>query len=121
VSIAIKSNGATIAADLGRQSGRMTRRMIAVVREAGDDMADAWRDNAIESSGRHGKHYPKAIQSRPVSPLTVVVAPWGSGKQSDMSFEFGSRNQPPHLDGQRALDALHKAIERRIELASSVF
>ena len=113
MSIRISSNANIIGADLGKQSAAITRRMIPVLREAGDDLADEWRANARESSGNYSKHYQRAIQSKVTGPLEVTVAPW-SGKQSDMSFEFGSINQPPHLDGQRAMDSLHKLIERRI-------
>ena len=113
MSISISSNGSEIAADLGRQGYRMTRRMAGVIREAGEDMEREWRANLVESSGAYSKHYQKAIKSKPTGALEVTIAPW-SGKQSNMAFEFGDHNHPPHLDGQRALDSLHRLIERRI-------
>ena len=116
MSVTVSSNANAVAADLGRQSAQMTRRLIAVVREAGKDLEAEWVANATETAGAHGVHYPRSIKARPTGPLEVTIAPW-SGKQSGMSCEFGSRNQPPHLDGQRALDTLHKMIERRIEAA----
>jgi hypothetical protein len=34
-----------------------------------------------------------------------------------MSFEYGSRNQPPHLDGQRAADAVGPTIDKLVSAA----
>ena len=32
-------------------------------------------------------------------------------------FEYGSRNQPPHLDGLKAVDAIASQMERRFNTA----
>lgn len=114
MAISVTSNGDTIAAELGRMSARTTRRMNEAVREAGTDLRDEWRENATETAGAHGKHYPKAIEAHS-GWLQSEIYPNESAQQGAMSFEFGSRNQPPHLDGQRALDALAPRIARRFE------
>lgn len=111
--ISVSSNANMVAADLERASRRTIKRVAVTLAEAGVDVRDEWRANANESSHAYSKHYQKAITSRPAGFLTVDIAPF-SGAQSDMSFEFGSRNQPPHLDGQRALDRYAPLIERRI-------
>ena len=84
----------------------------AAIREpvltAGELIATVWRTGARMSSGAHGIHYPDAISAELVFDLGGVAVDIGpeSGKpQGGMSFEHGSRNQPPHLDGLKALAA----------------
>ena len=114
MSISIESNGAEIIAELGNVGRQATLRLAKAIPEAAFDVRDEWRANATESAGAHGKHYPKSIKAQPESLLSWVVAPDPSMPQGDMSFEFGSANQPPHLDGQRAIDRMASIIERRI-------
>lgn len=74
---------------------------------------DHWRANAEQTAGTHGKHYPKRIGSRLSPGFTTIeaeVGPIKPGPQADMSFEFGSVNQPPHLDGLRAAEFEAPAI-----------
>lgn len=68
-----------------------------------------WRRNARQSAGAHGRLYPASITSTTRTVGKVIegeVGPDPSRPQGAMGpgFEFGSVNQPPHLDGQRALD-----------------
>jgi len=114
VSISIESNGAELIADLGNVGRQATRRLATTIPEAAIDLRDEWRANAEETAGEHGKHYPRAIRYEMDGLLEAVIAPDPSMPQGSMSFEFGSANQPPHLDGQRALDRMAAAIERRI-------
>ena len=75
---------------------------------AGEMIVDAWQAGARVSSGAHGIHYPDAISAELVFDLGGVAVDMGpeSGKpQGGMSFERGSRNQPPHADGLKALAA----------------
>ena len=88
--------------------------------EAGEAFAEDWRDNAVETSGEHGKHYPNSIDSELVFDLggvSVDVGPNAAKKQGSMGtgFEFGSVNQPPHLDGLRALDGFQMRVERMVD------
>lgn len=74
-----------------------------------------WRKNATETAGRHGKHYPRSIKKHMLADgLTAEIEPDEGMRQGGMSFEFGSSKQPPHLDGQRALDDNAPKFVRRI-------
>ena len=115
MSIFVTTNGAAVSAELGRVSAQVVRQARVVIEDAGRDVRDEWRSNATETAGEHGKHYPRSIQSRMSGVLEATVEPDESMRQGGMSFEFGSRNQPPHLDGQRAIDRLGPLIERRLE------
>ena len=69
------------------------------------------RDYARVSSGAHGKHYPKAFTSETkVHGLGGLYAaeygPDSSRPQGGMSFEGGSRNQPPHNDLAKSADLM---------------
>lgn len=121
MSVTFETNGAALLADIQQSPRKVVRRLAVAVPEAGEDVRDEWRSNAVETAGAHGKLYPETIEVRMNSPLEAVIAPDPSMDQGDMSFEFGSRNQPPHLDGQRALDTLAHRIERRFELAMDLF
>lgn len=88
--------------DAGREAERQA---YPVVKEHAEMLRDDWRENARDTAGRHGRHYPNAITAEQV-PL-AGVAEWEVGperrlKQGGMSFEHGSRNQGPHLDGANA-------------------
>ena len=83
----------------------------AAIREpvlaAGEMIATVWRTGARMSSGEHGIHYPDSIEADMVFDLggaSVEVGPNPGMPQGGMSFEHGSKNQPPHLDGLYALD-----------------
>lgn len=85
----------------------VARRTYPVVERHAKGLQDGWQENARETAGRHGKHYPKSITAEQV-PVADEIA-WEVGpeigrKQGGMGrgFEFGSRNQPPHWDGTRA-------------------
>ena len=78
-----------------------------VVKQHAQELRDQWQKNAKETARRHGKHYPKSItaEQMPVTDeILWEVGPERMRKQGDMGagFEYGSRNQPPHLDGARA-------------------
>lgn len=123
MSVSIETNGAEVVASLGQIAPHIYRRLTSVVEEAAIDVRDAWRENATETAGAHGKHYPRSIQYNMSSraalgdAIEATIRPDGRFRQGGMSFEFGSSNQPPHLDGQRALDSLAHQVERRIASA----
>ena len=88
-------------------SHEAARRTYPVVETHAKELRDAWQANARKTARRHGKHYPRAITADQV-PITDAIA-WEIGpearrRQGGMGpgFEYGSRNQPPHLDGARA-------------------
>lgn len=88
---------------------------LAVARGARKDMARTVRMNAQqgnknakdfarESAGAHGKHYHKAFTAEAITPLLWEYGPDAGMPQGGMSFEYGSRNQPPHLDLAKSAD-----------------
>lgn len=82
----------------------------------------AWQANARATAGAHGKHYPNSITYDTrllASTLVAEIGPDTSRPQGGMGmgFEFGSRNQPPHLDGSTAIDALGPKVESVLDTA----
>lgn len=73
---------------------------------------DARTGNAIAkslarfSAGAHGKHYPNAFTVERLSALSYEYGPEAARPQGGMSFEYGSRNQPPHLDLNKSADLI---------------
>lgn len=104
-----------LSAQLGKSQLRLASRAPAVLMEVGLELQEAWRANATETAGAHGKWYPRSIKAKPAGPLAVEVGPSPGMRQGGMSFEFGSVNQPPHLDGQRALDATLPSLQAKAE------
>lgn len=106
-----------LASDLAAIPVKATREMRGIVRDGirvGNQVA---KDNARRSEGAHGKHYHKAFTTeiRPVFAGFGTVIHSGeygpdiARPQGGMSFEFGSRNQPPHLDLARSADLIGPA------------
>ena len=106
-----------LAKDFGRASGRVARALGEVYVQTGESFRDAWRQNAVQTAGEAGKHYPNSIESTPRIRLglEVEVGPNPALPQGGMSFEFGSSKQPPHLDGARAMPAAEALLERRAD------
>lgn len=96
--------------------------MVKVVREGIKVGASVARDNAKRSSGKHGKHYPKSITAEMNGIVSFGGAAGISGEygpdiarpQGGMSFEFGSRNQPPHLDLARSADLIGPSFAQEV-------
>lgn len=87
----------------------------AVIQDGAAQVKEAWQTNARATSGLHGKHYPNSItyETRMLAGSAVgEIGPDVSKLQGGMGrgFEFGSRNQPPHLDGTKAVDASEGGI-----------
>ena len=74
------------------------------VRDVAKDGNKVGRSNARRSSGAHGKHYHKAFGTERQTPLAWEYGPDAAMPQGGMSFEHGSRNQPPHLDLAKSAD-----------------
>ena len=111
-----------LAADLTEVGARSVPAMRTVMLGAGEALAKEWASNARATSGEHGVHYPDSIDSElafGITAISVDVGPDSSKPQGGMGrgFEFGSKNQPPHLDGLRALDGMQVRAERMIESA----
>lgn len=111
-----------LAADFQKAAAEATPALRAVVQEGMSDIKDGWQENARATSGAHGKHYPNSItyETRALAGGVVgEVGPDSSKPQGVMGpgFEFGSRNQPPHLDGLKAVDSEAPQMERRFNTA----
>lgn len=94
-----------LAADLGAAADGVHRRAREVVEANAVELRNQWRDNARATGRRHATHYVKAVTAEQIPAADGIaweVGPDSSMKQGAMSFEFGSSNQPPHLDGMRA-------------------
>lgn len=111
-----------LAADLSQVGAKSVPALRGVMGEVGDAFAREWAANARETSGEHGKHYPNSIDSElsfSITSVSVEAGPNRAKKQGSMGrgFEFGSINQPPHLDGLRALDGMQVRAERVVDSA----
>lgn len=111
-----------LANDLMAIAKRVRPDMRAVVRDGVKVGADLAKANARRTAGEHGKHYPKAITSEMHSGLGLFgnsisgeYGPDASRPQGGMSFEFGSRNQPAHLDLARSADIIGPSFERSVD------
>jgi hypothetical protein len=107
-----------LALDLSTASGKIVAPLREAFTEAGDAAARQWYANARATSGRHGKWYPSSIDAETKFTLggnvEVEVGPNAAKKQGRMGrgFEFGSVNQPPHLDGVRAFEAVEPRVAK---------
>lgn len=103
-----------LADDLETIVRRAPRDMAKVVREgirAGNMVA---RDFARESAGAHGKHYHRAFSAEMTGRTTGEYGPDAAMPQGGMSFEHGSRNQPPHLDLARSADLIGPSFAQEV-------
>lgn len=100
--------------------------LTAIAMEAPTDMADMVRHNADagaryaksfakQSAGKHGKLYPRTITTERTGLLQYEYGPDSALPQGGMSFEFGSRNQPPHLDLAKSADLIGPRFARDVE------
>jgi hypothetical protein len=72
------------------------------------------RDNARRSAGTPGKHYPDAFSWEMTGVLTGEYGPDVAKPQGGMSFEFGSRNQKPHLDLAKSADLIGPSFAQEV-------
>lgn len=107
--------------DLARDVGRVeraARRMVKnAVRETARDGQLIAKVNARRSAGKHGRKYPRSITRAWVGPLAMEYGPESDKDQGAMSFETGSRNQPPHLDLARSADQIEGRLPYRVQAA----
>lgn len=107
-----------LASDMAGIARGARRDMVKVVREGirvGNDVAKGY---AKQSAGAHGKHYPRAfttemhgiVEFGGVAGIAGEYGPDPAKPQGDMSFEGGSRNQPPHNDLAKSADVIGPAF-----------
>lgn len=109
-----------LAGDLTQICAKAVPALRSSMAGTGEAFAAEWSSNARETSGTHGRYYPASVDSELVFDLggiSVDVGPNAGKKQGGMGkgFEFGSQNQPPHLDGLRALTSMVPRVELIID------
>lgn len=102
--------------DLGKVTAATARLAFAAFAASGEDLKATWATKAKETAGAHGRLYPKSITTdvKLSTDIIVEVGPDPRLPQGGMSFEFGSVNQPPHLDGQKSMDEVLPRLEKRV-------
>lgn len=80
------------------------------------DIRDGWQNRARGTARRHGKHYPGTIREE-IGGLEAVVGPISAMPQGGMGrgFEWGSINQPPHLDMTLTVDVQFPKFIAKVE------
>lgn len=112
-----------LARDMGTAPRSVASGLFDAFKGAGEGFRDDWQHNARATSGEHGKHYPNSITSEvrlgALTSVTVETGPESGRPQGGMGpgFEFGSRNQPPHLDGLQAMPLAERRLERLSDAA----
>lgn len=99
--------------DLKQIPARSVRDMKSCVREAAITGNTVAKDNARVTARRHGKLYPRAFTWETGggfafggATFTATYGPDANRPQGGMSFENGSRKQPPHRDLARSADLM---------------
>jgi hypothetical protein len=120
--VRVTSSIGDLASDLRTMAVTAKPSLARVVERNADRGARLAHDFAVRSAGKHGKHYPNAISAEPRGLLTWEYGPDASRPQGGMSFEFGSRNQPPHLDLARSADIVGPRLLDDVDgVVSSLF
>lgn len=88
---------------VAERSVRDMRDVVSDNLKAGNTLAKA---SAKRTAGKHGKHYHRAFGWEMTGLTEGEYGPDSTMPQGDMSFERGSRNQPPHLDLAKSADAI---------------
>lgn len=102
----VRGGVADLERDCRKIAKKAPRELRSVVRSSLREGAVAARANARRTAGKHGKHYPRAIDFEMTGPLVGEYGPDSAKPQGGMSFEYGSVNQKPHLDLARSADEL---------------
>lgn len=107
---------ASLALEMPKLGAKGAKAISDVLVEGGKELRDLWAANATKTAGKHGRWYPKSIESRLLvsTDIVVEVGPNPNKPQGGMSFENGSVNQPPHNDGKKAADEVLPTIEKKV-------
>ncbi|MCZ3386326.1 MAG: hypothetical protein LH630_05045 [Actinomycetia bacterium] len=113
-----------LAADLSLVGPKMVKPVLGVLDEMGNATALAWRGIAEVSSGETGRLYPPTIDHTARGTfggnLEVEIGPnaaLGASARAGRGYEFGSVNQPPHLDGLKATTAAEPRVGKALDSA----
>lgn len=108
-------------ADLGALIPASAEESKRVVTRGAFNIKKDWKDNAQRTSTPHARLYPRSI-SYDVSAIgsgvgwEAEIGPRKDRPQGPLGnlLEFGSINNPPHLDGAHALEAEADRFERAV-------
>lgn len=109
-----------LASDLRKVATTARRDMVGVVRDGIRAGSTEARTLAKRTAGAHGKHYHKAITSEMLgaglfgNTISGEYGPDVNKPQGGMSFERGSRNQPPHNDLAKSADLVGPIFAREV-------
>lgn len=110
-----------LASDLRKIPAMAVRDMKKTVRQAAIVGNTVAKDNARRTAGKHGKHYPKSFTWETASfygfgggEFVAIYGPDAARPQGGMSFEHGSRNQPPHLDLNKSADLIGPSFAQEV-------
>lgn len=111
-----------LAAELDEAGRTVADKVEPIVKDYAYKLRNEWRDNARFTARRHGVHYPSSITAEQIPAVGAVeweVGPDGDLPQGGMGrgFEFGSVNQPPHLDGAYAVVKIEPEFNAAIDKA----
>jgi len=104
-----------LASDMAAIPATAVRDMADTVRKNADSGVRYARGFAKQSAGSHGKHYPASMSAESRGLLSWEYGPDAAKPQGGMSFEFGSRNQKPHLDLAKSADLVAPRFARDVE------
>lgn len=116
--VRVRENLGDLIADMQRVSKEGPPKLRAVVKEGIKTGNSVAKDFARESAGEHGKHYHRAFTTEMRATYNlfghrVYLGEYGPDiafQQGGMSFEWGSRNQPPHGDLNKSADIIGPAF-----------
>lgn len=91
-----------------------------VFRDTAEEAKTGWQENIRAVAPKHLPHAPKSITSETRgmgSSIVAEVGPEEGREQANLVLgdEMGSRNQSPHLSGQRAAEPAGRALEKRAD------
>lgn len=106
-----------LARDFGRSPAKIAAGLFDTYDEMGDEFAREWGDNVRAVAPNHLPHLPDAITSEmrfAGTSIEVETGPESGRRQGKLGLgdEFGSRNQPPHLNGLRAMGTVQPRLEK---------
>lgn len=111
-----------LARDFTEASSAVASALYDAFKDGGEGFRDDWRHNVQASSPQgHLKHLPDAIttETRLAFGIEVVTGPERGRRQGALGRgdEFGSKNQPAHLNGLRAMPLAERRIDRLSDAA----
>lgn len=110
-----------LAREFGAAPAKVASALFDVFKDTAEQTVDDWRDNVRATAPEHLPHLPAAITSemRISTDIVAEMGPEAGRKQGRLGLgdELGSRNQPPHLNGLRAVAGNAAKVDRRADSA----